>query len=78
MKYIEKIEKKNAILLARECIGGWGPEAPNPPSISVSDFFYSRLKKNKNRTKFFGTKRFIETKYYFKAMSTKHGVTGNC
>lgn len=50
MKYIEKIEKKNAILLARECIyllylvlkkcpGGWGPEAPNPPSISVSDFF---------------------------------------
>lgn len=55
MKYIEKIEKKNAILLAREgilnivsCIvlkknnfpGGRGLEAPNPPSIPVSDFLF--------------------------------------
>lgn len=51
MKYIEKIEKKKChtfgtrvyiltiLSFKKKCPGGWGPEAPNPPSISVSDFF---------------------------------------
>lgn len=70
MKYIEKIEKKNAILLARECIyllylvlkkmsRGVGSGSPQPSFYIRLRFFYSRLKKTKNRTKFFGTECFI-------------------